>query len=144
MEETTTTAEKPSAQPLKNPRHELFAQEIASGSTRTAAYMEIYPGSEKWKTAAVNVKASMLAARPEVRERVAYLQERAADASVYTLAAHLAREQEEAERDAAGEARDDRADLLGAERAAVQAERRRATVEADRPPPRPAAPPTPA
>ena len=91
MEETTTTAEKPNAQPLKNPRHELFAQEIASGSTRTAAYMEVYPGSEKWKTAAVNVKASQLAARPEVRDRVAYLQERAADASVYTLAAHLAR-----------------------------------------------------
>lgn len=91
MDETSTTTEKPGALPLKNPRHELFAQEIASGNTRTAAYIELYPGSENWKPSAVNTKASMLAARPEVRERVAYLQEKAADASVYTLAAHLAR-----------------------------------------------------
>ena len=87
----TATTEKPGSTPLKNPRHELFAQEIASGNTRTAAYIELYPGSENWKPSAVNTKASMLAARPEVRERVAYLQEKAADASVYTLAAHLAR-----------------------------------------------------
>ena len=91
MTTETMTDEAPGSQPLKNARHELFAQEVAGGSSKTEAYIEFYPGSAEWKRAAVNVKASTLAARPEVRQRISYLQERAADSSVYTLAQHLAR-----------------------------------------------------
>ena len=86
-----TTAPAPGSQPLKNARHELWAQEVAGGSSKTDAYIEAYPGSAEWKRAAINVKASTLGARPEVQERVAYLQERAADSSVYTLHNHIAR-----------------------------------------------------
>lgn len=88
---SNATTEKPGSTPLKNPRHELFAQEVATGRTKTDAYIEFYPGASEWKASAVNVKASMLFARPEVKARVAFLQEKAADASVFTLAAHLAR-----------------------------------------------------
>jgi hypothetical protein len=86
-----TTTEVPGAQPLKNARHELFAQEVAGGATKTDAYVEFYPGSAEWKRAAVNVKASTLAARPEVQQRIAYLQERAADETVFTKGKHIAR-----------------------------------------------------
>lgn len=90
-----TTDPKPDAHPgaaaLKTPRHELFAQEVAAGSTKTAAFIEAYPHAGNWKSTAVHVKAAMLGAREDVKARIAYLQEKAADAAVFTLAAHLAR-----------------------------------------------------
>ncbi|CAB4159785.1 hypothetical protein UFOVP726_15 [uncultured Caudovirales phage] len=83
--------EVPGSKPLRLPRMELFAQEVTAGRTKTDAYIEAYPKAADWKTSAVNVKASMLAARPDVKARLAYLQQKAADVSVFTLAAHLAR-----------------------------------------------------
>ncbi len=83
--------QQPGSKPLRLPRHELFAQEVTAGRTKTDAYIEAYPKAADWKTSAVNVKASMLAARPDVKARVMFLQQKAADVSVFTLAAHLAR-----------------------------------------------------
>jgi len=83
--------QQPGAKPLRMPRHELFAQEVASGRTKTDAYIEVYPHAAEWKAASVHVKACMLAAREDMKARVAYLQAKAADASVFTLGTHLAR-----------------------------------------------------
>jgi hypothetical protein len=94
MTETTTTTEAaaaPGSQPLKNPRHELFAQEVAGGQSKTAAFLEAYPHAAEWKPSAAHVKASTMAAREDVRERVSWLQERAADGAVFTRAQHIAR-----------------------------------------------------
>lgn len=90
MTEKTKT-EAPGSQPLRNQRHELFCQEVAIGRTKTDAFIEAYPHAADWKASAANVKASMLAARQEVKERVAFLQAKAADAAVFTLSAHLIR-----------------------------------------------------
>lgn len=89
--EATTTTEKPGAQPLKRPDHELFAQAVAAGSTKTDAFIEVRPHAANWKPEAVHVKAAMLGARDDVKARIAWLQEQAADASVFTLSQHLAR-----------------------------------------------------
>ncbi len=90
--ETTATAQTiPGAAPLKNARHEVFCTEVASGRTQTDAFLEAFPHAEEWKRQTAKVKASELAARPDVKARIAHLQARAADASVFTLAAHLAR-----------------------------------------------------
>lgn len=86
-----TTESKPGPGPLKNGRHEIFAQEVASGRTKSDAFVEAYPHSSEWKTQAVHVKASTLAARDDVGARIAELQARAADSAVFTLAVHLAR-----------------------------------------------------
>lgn len=86
-----TTEQATGAAPLANPRHEVIAQEVASGRSKTDAFLEAYPHAAEWKAVAAHVKASVIVARAEVRERVAYLQARAADAAVFTLAAHLAR-----------------------------------------------------
>jgi phage terminase small subunit len=51
----------------------------------------VYPHAADWKSSAVHVKASTLGSREDVKARIAYLQQRAADASVFTLAAHLTR-----------------------------------------------------
>lgn len=90
---TTEASEAPAAgsAPLRNARHELFAQEVAGGRSKTDAFIEFYPRAADWKTSAANVKASMLAAREDVKARIAFLQTKAADAAVFTLAAHLAR-----------------------------------------------------
>lgn len=90
MTEKTTT-EKPGAQPLRKPEHELFAQEVAAGRTKTDAFIEIRPHAAEWKASAVHVKAAMLGAREDVKARIAFLQEKAADSAVFTLSAHLAR-----------------------------------------------------
>jgi phage terminase small subunit len=84
---TATTTDTP----LKNPRHELFAQQVAAGITQTDAFIEAYPHAEDWLRKTAKVKGSELAARPDVKARIAELQARAADVSVFTLAAHLNR-----------------------------------------------------
>lgn len=88
---TEPTTENHAALPLKTERHELFAQEVAGGRTKTDAYLEVYESARSWKPAAVHVKACTLAARPEVKSRIAFLQQAAADATVFTLGVHLAR-----------------------------------------------------
>jgi hypothetical protein len=83
--------EQPGSKPLRLPRHELFAQELVAGSMKTEAYITVYPHAAAWKPASAYVKASMLAARDDVKARVAYLQEQAASEAVFTRAQHLAR-----------------------------------------------------
>jgi hypothetical protein len=90
MTEQQDTTE-PGQKPLKNPEHELFSQHVASGMTQSDAFIEVRPHAADWKASAVHVKASMLAARDDVKARIAALQAKAADASMFTLAAHLAR-----------------------------------------------------
>jgi hypothetical protein len=90
--ETTAIIEAAAgSEPLKNARHEVFANEVASGRTQTEAFLEANPHAEKWKRQTAKVKASELAARPDVKARIAFLQSRAADAAVFTLADHLNR-----------------------------------------------------
>lgn len=90
-QQSAEPGQEPGAHPLRTPKHELFAQEVASGRTKRDAFIEAYPHAADWKDSAANVKASMLAARPDVKARVAWLQERAADQAVFTRAKHLAR-----------------------------------------------------
>lgn len=90
MSDDTTT--KPAGSvPLKNQRHELFSQEAATGRAKTDAFIEVYPHAAAWTPAAAHVKASMMAARQDVKERIAFLQAKAADVAVFTLSAHLIR-----------------------------------------------------
>lgn len=65
--------------PLKNARHERFAQELAKGSSATAAYAAAgYEPSEQ--------NASRLTRNDKVAARVAELKERAAEKAVVTVA----------------------------------------------------------
>lgn len=82
---------KPGAEPLKNQRHEVFCQEVSFGRTKLDSFIEAYPHAAAWKAASASVKAAALMARPEIKERIAALQAKAADAAVFTLATHLAR-----------------------------------------------------
>ena len=87
-DQTTTT---PGADPLHNERHELFAQEVSTGRAKTQAFLVAYPHAAAWKAQSAQVKSSMMAARPDVRARIAFLQSKAADAVVFTLSMHLLR-----------------------------------------------------
>jgi hypothetical protein len=67
------------AGPLKNERHERFAQELAKGTLQKDAYtLAGFAGEDK--------HASRCAARPEVRARVAELLERGARRAEVTVA----------------------------------------------------------
>jgi hypothetical protein len=57
---------------LENPRHERYAQEVASGSSQSEAYETA--GFRSSTPAATKANASRLMSRPEVRDRVAELQ----------------------------------------------------------------------
>ena len=89
MSDDTTT--KPGSEPLHNERHELFAQEVATGRAKTESFLVAYPHAAAWKPQSAQVKASMMAARPDVRARIAFIQSKAADAAVFTLSMHLSR-----------------------------------------------------
>ena len=71
---------------LDNARHEAFAQGVAAGSSRADAYKSAYPRAENWKDQTVYNKASLLAKRPEVAERVQELQQQATSKTVMTIA----------------------------------------------------------
>lgn len=64
---------------LSNQRHETFAQGLASGLTKTAAYLAIYPDTNV-KAAAES--ASRLSKTAKIQERVAELNQPAVDAAV--------------------------------------------------------------
>jgi len=73
---------------LKNPRHEKFAQLVASGKyTLTAAYREIYPSSRRWKDVTLHPRASRLMCK--VYARVQELQAAAAEKAVIYKASIL-------------------------------------------------------
>lgn len=67
------------------PKEEAFAAGIAAGMTQAAAYRNAYPNSKNWKDGVVYNKASLLAARPEIQERIFFLRQKAADANEVTL-----------------------------------------------------------
>lgn len=69
--------------PLKNVRHEKFAQLVASGMTQADAYREVYPRSRAWMAKTVREHGSKLAAI--VADRVAELQRIAASEAVCTV-----------------------------------------------------------
>lgn len=64
---------------------EAFATRLAAGDTQAAAYRSAYPKSRAWKDASVWDQASKLAAKPEVRQRVAELLAKAAAANEVTI-----------------------------------------------------------
>lgn len=65
---------------LLNPRHEKYAQCLASGMSQRKAYKEVYPNCVKWKDESIDNKASALARLDEVSARVKELcQESASD-----------------------------------------------------------------
>ena len=55
---------------LDNPRHEIFAQEVAKGMSQRRAYRVAFPKSVKWKDETVDSKASVLANTDKVLERI--------------------------------------------------------------------------
>lgn len=67
------------------PKEEAFAASLAAGMTQAAAYRNAYQNAKSWKDGTVYNKASLLAARREVQERVKALQEKAAQANEVTL-----------------------------------------------------------
>ena len=77
--------------PLKNPRHERFAQALATGMTQDAAYREANYKPDRRH-------ASRLATNGDIQARVAELQERAAEKAVVTKAWVLEKLKENVER----------------------------------------------
>lgn len=67
--------------PLKNLRHEIFAQEVAKGVSQAEAYRKAYPKAKRWKDSTVHVEASKLAGTSKVSTRVADLQAAMAEKS---------------------------------------------------------------
>lgn len=57
------------------PRQEKFAQGIAAGLNQSEAYRQAYPASLKWQSHSVTIAASDIAARDDVKRRIADLQE---------------------------------------------------------------------
>jgi len=74
--------EMPASQPLKNFRHERFAQRIAAGCSATAAYAYAY-GRERDNVAAV--KGRQLIRKVNIRERAMALEAENALASLPTI-----------------------------------------------------------
>lgn len=77
--EQPETPVEPGSLPLRMPRHEKFAHQIARGITQAKAYVEAgYPESE---TNATN--ASRLAQKPAVAQRIEWLKLQASKAAIY-------------------------------------------------------------
>jgi hypothetical protein len=77
------------------PQREIFAAEIAKGSTQAAAYLAAYPRARAWKDTTLWPTASRLAAEPAVVARIADLRtkaSRALDVSVERVLAERARQ----------------------------------------------------
>lgn len=64
---------------------DIFATELASGSSQSDAYRKAYPRSLNWKDEVVWRKASELASHGEVQGRVRYLQEKACQKNEITV-----------------------------------------------------------
>lgn len=69
---------------LENPRHEIFAQEVAKGMSQRRAYRVAFPNSNKWKDETVDSKASVLANTDKVLERINEIRERASSEAIKT------------------------------------------------------------
>lgn len=69
---------------LANPRHEIFAQEVAKGMSQRRAYRVAFPKSVKWKDETVDSKASVLANTDKVLERINEIREKASSEAIKT------------------------------------------------------------
>lgn len=69
---------------LDNPRHEIFAQEVAKGMSQRRAYRVAFPKSVKWKDETVDSKASVLANSDKVLERINEIREKASSEAIKT------------------------------------------------------------
>lgn len=69
---------------LDNPRHEIFAQEVAKGMSQRRAYRVAFPNSVKWKDETVDSKASVLANSDKVLERINEIREKASSEAIKT------------------------------------------------------------
>lgn len=67
---------------LDNPRHEIFAQEVAKGVSQRKAYRVAFPNSLKWKDETVDSKASVLANSDKVLERINEIKEKASSEAI--------------------------------------------------------------
>ena len=67
---------------LDNPRHEIFAQEVAKGVSQRRAYRVAFPNSLKWKDETVDSKASVLANSDKVLERINEIKEKASSEAI--------------------------------------------------------------
>lgn len=69
---------------LKNPRHEKYAQGIASGMRQRPAYRAAFPSSKKWTDATVDKRASELYNTEPILERVRELSAKASNEAIMT------------------------------------------------------------
>lgn len=67
---------------LDNPRHEIFAQEVAKGMSQRKAYRVAFPSAIKWKDETVDSKASVLANTDKVLERIRELNDKASSKAI--------------------------------------------------------------
>lgn len=67
---------------LKNPKDEIFAQQLAAGATQSDAYRAAYPRSLNWKNTTVANKAYIIAKDPDIAARVEELLAEAATKAV--------------------------------------------------------------
>jgi phage terminase small subunit len=66
-------------------KQQRFAEEWFATGNKTEAYRRAYPGSEKWKESAVNVKASLLSRHDKVVERFGELAKASQDRNDTTV-----------------------------------------------------------
>lgn len=68
---------------------QAFAASVVAGMTKAEAYRKHFPRARGWKESTLWTEASRLASDQRVRELMAELQSKAAEASIFTLADHL-------------------------------------------------------
>ena len=71
---------------LKNANHEAYAQGLAAGKKQKDAYIAAYPRAQTWKDCTIYSRASELARRPDVIDRVSALREGATSAAIMSIA----------------------------------------------------------
>lgn len=74
------------------PREIKFANLLVEGKSQSEAFRQTHPHSKRWKSEAVHVNASKLAAK--VQLRVKAMQEEAKERSLLTLEDHMSKLQE--------------------------------------------------
>lgn len=70
---------------LMNANHEAFARGLAEGKKQKEAYIAAYPRAATWKDCTVYSRASELARRPDVIQRVEELRQGATSATIMTI-----------------------------------------------------------
>lgn len=63
-------------------REDRFVSALLEGKTQRDAYIIISPAAAKWKTYSIDIKASLMAARPRVKELLAQRRREVAEVSI--------------------------------------------------------------